>query len=172
MDPDRDRGLVAAARRSGCAALRVRIGDEWRELALSRRRRKWEALAELLGQLDWTSAELLDGEGALLASVAGEAPDPVQTQLPRESALLELLLRGQDVALARHERSVSVLLEGYTRLSGQLLERLTALERTYEEVLALARDSATRQEDGLDGAVGQALQAALPAMLSQKSTVR
>ncbi len=98
-------------------------------------RGRWSRLLEALPS-EWSRLELHDkdgdilwaldaatskSEGALPGLAKGGAVDQV-------TALMNLMLKAQDVALARHAASVAQLSQGYEGLASMLTQRLQSLE--------------------------------------------
>ena len=116
------------------------------------RRRKWDFAVRALEHLDWLTLELLDDQGGLMDVIdnragADEGELVEVTPDAKLAGQLELLLRAQDVALARQERAMGQLLAGYTTLVQTFAERLSSMERGYASVLELAQRAAQAQAD-------------------------
>jgi hypothetical protein len=116
------------------------------------RRRKWDFAIRALEHIDWVTLELLDEQGGLMDVVdnrAGAEEGELVEVTPdaKLAGQLELLLRAQDVALARQERATAQLLDGYTKLVQTFAERLGSMERGYTAVLELAQRAAQAQAD-------------------------
>lgn len=121
----------------------VLADGEARAVAVPQRRRKWEAVLSALGALAWQRVELLTKAGELLGVVEQEAAGEVQLtpEAARVNSMLDVMLKAQDVALSRNERSFGQILEANTRLVDAMGARLAAMEATYAQVLKLAADA-------------------------------
>jgi hypothetical protein len=87
--------------------------------------------------------ELLDAKGGVLSALDIEQPDAA-TALDsgdRDSKLLALLLKAQEMALDRQLASMTGMMRGYENLAKLMAERLTSLEKGYSQVLSAAFES-------------------------------
>lgn len=137
--------LTATLARLKPAKVRAVLHDgESRDIAVPNRRKRWAHVVEVLASLAWARIECLDSKGGLLGAIeADEQPevDDVGKATDRERGLLALLVKAQDMALARHERGLGLLLDGYRVMLDSSLVRLSALERGYGDVLKLAHEA-------------------------------
>jgi hypothetical protein len=130
----------------GAAAKNIRIPR--------RGERGWNSVLKCLG-LPWSRLECLDKDGSLMDIIEPSddalpadgsklelQPTPGASRSAELSAHLELMLRAQDVAMMRQERSLSLLLNGYDKLVTTVSERLSALEKVHGQVLELAHKAA------------------------------
>lgn len=106
-------------------------------------RGRWERVVQSLPP-DAERIELVEKDGSVMWALdveqpAGETPDDKGPLSQR--ALLELLIRGQDMACERQMNAVTGVLKQYENLAKLLAERLTSLERGYSQVLSAAFES-------------------------------
>jgi hypothetical protein len=148
--------LTATLTRLRPERLRAELADgEKTEVAVPNVRKRWSRVCETLASLAWTRLECLDKKGAVLGVIESEEPVGVEEELAkvsgREQGLLALMLRSQDVALSRHERSLKVLLDGYGQLLSSVIGRVTQLESSYGQVLRLAQDAVVERAKQVNG---------------------
>ena len=117
---------------------------EKQDVAVPATRKRWARVVETLETLPWVRVEFLDKKGAMLGAVEAEEELAVveeEKASSREHKLLGLLVKAQDMALHRHERSLGMLLDGYRVMLESVLGRVVTLEKSYGDVLKLAHDS-------------------------------
>lgn len=153
--------LTKTLRRWRPAKVRAIVDGEPRDIALpGSKRRRWEAVAKLLLQMEWSRVELLDAKGALLefveaddAAVAEEGEGVVDVErflgkapagMDREHGLLVLLLKGQEVVLRHQAATLATVTDGYRTLTETVFNRLVQMETMFGKTLQMAHDAAQR----------------------------
>jgi len=133
--------------------LDVEVGGETKRLAVPAHRNKWTRLRATVDNLGtWTRIECLDKAKSVVAVIdnderpAGELEDLEDGDSGdgvtlREKELLQLMLKSQDVALARHEKLLSTLLDSHVKLLDLVSKRLTSLEGAYAENFEILQDA-------------------------------
>lgn len=121
------------------------LDDERTEIAVRTGRTRWLAAAKAVAPLHAQGAriELLDAQGRLVESVEPPEVEGETTTTPRggEERLLALMLRAQEVALTRHEKATSQLVDGLLALVKTQSERLSAMEKMHADVLEAAYEA-------------------------------
>jgi hypothetical protein len=87
--------------------------------------------------------EFVDAKGGTLFAMDIEQPDSA-TALDggdRDTKLLALLLKAQEMALDRQTASLTGVMKGYENLARLMADRLTSLEKGYSQVLSAAFES-------------------------------
>lgn len=136
------------------AFLDVDVNGETKRLGVPAHRNKWTRLRATIDNLGpWTRIECLDKAKSVVAVIdnphaqaAGEledldGDDDGTGVTMREKELVQLVLKGQDMALARHEKLLATLLESHVKLLDLVSKRLTSLESSYSENFELLQDS-------------------------------
>jgi hypothetical protein len=145
------------------AMLDVEVSGETKRLAVPAHRNKWTRLRATIDNLGpWTRIECLDKAKSVIAVIdnderpAGELEDlddggSDDGVTLREKELLQLMLKSQDVALARHEKLLSTLLDSHVKLLDLVSKRLTSLEGAYAENFEILQDALKEAARGADG---------------------
>jgi len=140
---------VEALKKWRAQSARVFLADGRNELVpVPARRNKWVQVQSALESLPWVKLEGLDSKGGILGVIENDEPataledltDIPSAKVGEVSGLLGLMLRAQDVALGRHTDVVTKMLDLNTKLAEVLMNRLTAMERKYQELLDGMRD--------------------------------
>jgi hypothetical protein len=143
--------VVAALKRFRPLKVRAVFAEgDPRDVAVPMRRRRWEAVADTLEALpSWVRVEMMDKAGALLGAIEadGDATTEKRDKLAaREHAMLDVMLRAQEMALKRQNEAMAAMLNGYTSLANLALARLSSLERSYASALDMMHAAAQRLE--------------------------
>lgn len=123
---------------------RVRVydaSDEYRDVAVPTRRRKWAQVIATIEARPWVRCELLDKSGAALGYVendgpAGEVEDLGGAATPRAAEqrwLLELMIKAQTTALSFRDKEHAALLSGVRDMMAVQTEAM-------RETIALMRE--------------------------------
>jgi hypothetical protein len=142
------RGIITALKRWNPASVRVHLADgRTEQVAIpGRKNRRWVQVEKTLSQLRWVRLEALDAKGAIIDVLDNDAPaseleDLDGTGTQNETArMLQLMLRAQEVALARQDKLVNTMLGNNLELSKVLMSRLNALEASHGSMLDLMRE--------------------------------
>ncbi len=152
------------------AKLRVRTVDGGERLvAVSSKRKKWEALTQTLDQLDWTSIEALNAKEEVLGVVHEEVDyvDDVTGSASSEATkIVSLVLKAQDIVLRRQKEHDGGLLEAMHNMLGVMTERVVELEQTYSRMLKMTHDAVmSSAEEGGELGSEQLVMAMFPDMV-------
>jgi hypothetical protein len=122
-------------------------GEELAKINVPDVRNKWARVLESLEGLEWAKCQLCDKKGGHLGfhHRTSDDRDPateLETLMPSKftaetSAMVNIMLRAQDMALQRHERALEPLLNAHTRILDQSMKRLELIEKQYEHALSL-----------------------------------
>lgn len=115
--------------------------DEYRDVAVPTRRRKWAQVIATIEARPWVRCELLDKSGAALGYVendgpAGEVEDLGGAATPRAAEqrwLLELMIKAQTTALSFRDKEHAALLSGVRDMMAVQTEAM-------RETIALMRE--------------------------------
>ena len=136
--------------------VRVFLADGRTEtIAVPSKRKKWAQVSSALESLHWQKLEALDSKGAILGVEHNDEPataledlsDIENAKVGETRGFLQLMLRAQDVALGRHTEVVTKTMELNTKLAQVLMDRLTVMEKRYQQLL----DAFEEKAEGGDG---------------------
>ena len=160
-------------------------GGDVRNIAVPAVRRKWSHLKNLLSRMQWCRVEALDVKGNIVqvfdhpeareepsASELEDLGDQPSAKVGEQHALLNLMLRGQEVALRHQERLIDTVLANNHKLLEVIAERLTALERARVDDLSMLQEfahaaAAATAESGDNSSQSEGLIQALAPVLPQ-----
>lgn len=136
--------VQASLRRQRPASVRVyrNDSDDPTNITPTGERGRWERVVQSIPPTA-ERIELLDAKGGVLSALDIDQPDAA-TALDsgdRDSKLLALLLKAQEMALDRQLASMTGMMRGYENLAKLMAERLTSLEKGYSQVLSAAFES-------------------------------
>lgn len=111
-------------------------------------RQKHARVMAALREVAWVRCDLLDKKGGLMfrhqrnaddREPAGELEDlPVTTRAVAElQGLMQILLRGQDLVLLRHQQTLLPVLEGHQKLVNMVMTRLEQQEKQIADGMAM-----------------------------------
>jgi hypothetical protein len=152
VDVERRRGCemndqLLASLRKLCPARVVVFdhGDDKREVAVPTRRKKWSQVVEAIEARPWSRVECLDKSGAVLGYIEqDDAPTELETigvgggKVAETKAMLELMLRAQDMALKYQDKDRATLMQSVR----DILEVNTAATRELVGLMRMQRDTA------------------------------
>jgi len=149
--------ITAALRRHTPAALRVHLADGGiRELAPpGGKRKRWSAVSQLLEEYQWSSCELLNNKSQVLHVLENDAPAEDLEDIGagangngQVAGLMNIMLRGQDIALKRNAEQTKQLVDCVLRLAQAQHDSMVALQKLYTGNLRIVSE--------LQAAVGKA----------------
>jgi hypothetical protein len=137
--------------------------DEYRDVAVPTRRRKWAQVIATIEARPWVRCELLDKSGAALGYVEnngppGELEDLSGSQTPRAAEqrwLLELMIKAQTVALTFRDKEHASILQGMRdmmQVQTDAMRETIGLMREQRDIVAetAALKAAAEKGDDLD----------------------
>lgn len=136
--------LQASLRRHRPHAVKVykTDSDDPTTIAPKGERGRWERVVQSIPP-NAERVEFVDAKDATIFALDIEQPDSA-TALDsgdRDSKLLALLLKAQELALDRQNAGMASMMKGYENLARMMADRLTSLEKGYSQVLQAAFDS-------------------------------
>lgn len=153
--------------------------------------RKWHRVMSILDDVAWVKLELLDRNGNLIAppvvredvSLVGatdvdtSAAAGAGAQLGALAGLMQLMLKGQEIALAEHRRGTEVALNAALTVLQTVTNRLEGMEKAADKLFKLAVDTARAQAmlgaagdgDGEGGESGEMLMRLLSVMEAREA---
>jgi len=173
--------ITAALRRHAPAALRVHLSDGGiRELAPpGGKRKRWSAVSQLLEEYQWSSCELLNNKSQVLHVLENDAPAEDLEDIGASNSngqvagLMNIMLRGQDIALRRNSEQTKQLVDAVLRLAQSQHESMVALQRLYTGNLKLVTELQeaavkAKDDDDDDGILsGKAIAELIPLLAAQ-----
>jgi hypothetical protein len=179
--------LLATLKRENPARLIAYLGsDQERAIAVKGGRKKWSqtvATVEALGA--WTRVELLDKQGALLATVDNTDPAGELQELPGNAndrwAQIErgltIVLKAQDAYAKSREAEMRSVMQAQTEMTREVTASVKVLAQLHREQLEAVRESENvRAEAAIAAAAGgdglSQLIEALPALLQLASVAK
>jgi hypothetical protein len=165
--------LTDALKRAKPARVVVTLSDgEKQSIAVPLTRRKWEHVCNVLENLEWSRALLLNKAGELIDTIDAEREEgpgaAAQKALPHEYALLDLILKGQTEALKHVVPAMTTLVQGLERITHNQLMRNDALERKLEKLMTVLERYRTTTGDDEDEDSENAMAAMVGAMMGVK----
>jgi hypothetical protein len=136
--------VQAALRRQRPASVKVykTDSDDPTTITPKGERGRWERVVQSIPP-NAERIEFLDAKDGVLFALDIEQPDSA-TALDsgdRDTKLLALLLKAQEMALDRQNLAMTGMMKGYENLAKMMADRLTSLEKGYSQVLQAAFDS-------------------------------
>lgn len=144
--------LLATLKRHNPSKVRAYAGDDdWRDIAVPTRRKRWGRVIEAIDAKSWTRVELLDKSGAVLAYVDNTSPaseledvgDGKVSRTRSESEwILNLVIRAQREAMAFRDSEVQALLKAQGDVVRELSRAMQDLSGIYSEQRKAAVETA------------------------------
>lgn len=151
--------VLTILRRTAPQTVRCFCGDDdYKDIAVPSRRRKWGAIMDAINKLAWTRLELLNGKGQLLTIIdndayatsaadlgtgAGGPTTPVQVNM-----YLELMLRAQREALTFRDKETHALLAGVSDVLKVTVDAMKQTTMMYQAQVEAAAEIAAAQAGG------------------------
>jgi hypothetical protein len=140
--------LLATLRRHNPAKVRAYAGDDdFRDVAVPTRRKKWTQVIEAIEARSWTRVELLDRSGAVIAYVDNTSPasdledlDVGKASKTRSDTewIVNLVIRAQKETMAYRDSEVTNLL----RAQGDVVREITGAMKDLSAIHAEQRRAA------------------------------
>lgn len=144
--------LLATLRTHSPAKVRAYSGDdEYRDIAVPTRRKKWAQVIAAIEARGWSRVELLDKSGAVLGYVENDgAPEgveditgPVASKTRSDVEwMVNLALRVQREAVESRNEETRVLLRAQSEMVTQTTQAMQSLATLYREQVQVTADSA------------------------------
>jgi ribosomal protein S6 len=173
--------LLSSLKLHNPAKVRCYVGDDdHKDIAVTKRRKKWaQVVAAVEGATkgQWSRCELLDGGGALLATVENTDPagelstiggGPGTGRLGELMALVQIVTKAQRDAMQFRDNEVQALLRAQGEVVRELTAGVKALSAMYQEQVKAVREVAELQAEAQvkpDQSELQQLLEAAPAIL-------
>lgn len=151
--PTTEDKLLSTLKRHNPARVRVTHGEDVREIAVPTRRRKWGTVIAAIEGRAWSSCELLDKSGGVLAyvendSLAGELSDLGETyegtrgELRLGERIAALAIRSMRDAISFRDRETAQLLQAQGAVVREMAEGVRAIADVYREQMQVRQESA------------------------------
>jgi hypothetical protein len=154
MQEETAKTLLATLRRIGPAKVRAYTSDdEFRDIAVPTRRKRWTQVLDTLDKLAWSKLELLDSKGALLGQIDNSEPahelqdlgggeDKLAPQYSLALRINELMLRSQEKVLSFRDKETTTLLQAQGEVLREMAAGMHTLAGLYREQVKVARENA------------------------------
>lgn len=159
--------LRAALAKHPAHKINLYRGDELaRSVPVPAGRKRNAAVIAVVGKLEWSRAELVDRAGGTLDVVDAQADDndrdaPELELGDRETKLLGMLLKAQQIALSHREKETQIALNACTASVRMLTDAVGALAGMHKQTLAAQAEAhaasitaaleAAQQAEGAEG---------------------
>lgn len=175
--------LTATLRRHNPSKVRAYSGDEFRDIAVPTRRRKWAQVVAAIEALSWSRVELLDKAGAVIAYVDNTGPagdledvgERAASSITQAERIVALVLKGQRETMTFRDSEVTQLLKAQGDVMREMVSGMRALTQIYQAQVEAASEVAALQATAAAGEGGSVKElidaapqiiAALPAIKS------
>lgn len=147
--------LLATFRKIGPSKIRAYTSDdEFKDVAVPTRRKKWTQVIDTLDKLAWSRLELLDAKGALMGTIEnsepatelqdlGVEPDAkLAPQFQLAIAVNTLMLKAQKEVLSYRDKEMTTLLAAQGEVMREMAAGMRELGGLYREQVKVARENA------------------------------
>lgn len=155
MQDETAKTLLATFRRIAPASIRAYTSDdEFKDIAVPTRRRKWAQVLDTIDKLAWSRLELLNPKGALMGTVENsEAPTELQDlgdgsdmklspQFQAALAINSLMLKAQEKVLSYRDKETVTLLSAQGEVLREMAAGMREVTALYREQVKVARENA------------------------------
>lgn len=122
------------------------VGGSVKNVQVGIGRARWSRVEKILSAMAWINVEALDKNGAIVGMATKEVKELETLGLGTSSAtsseverLLALVIKAQDMALARRDGNLEIALKANTQLIETLVDRLAQLEKGFGRNIDLAQ---------------------------------
>ena len=156
MIDQEDNELLAALKRADPHHVRAYAAgdDEYREIAVPTRRRKWAAVMEAIASVRWTRLEFLNKAGQLLGGFERGEPTTIEdisapstARAGELRALMDVMLKGQERALAYRDKEIGQVLQAIPEILKMMTSAMQSMAGMYQAQVQAAADIATANAD-------------------------
>lgn len=164
MGPAGSARVLTALKKHRPDVVRIHLADDTsKEVPVGKARARWSRAVAILGDAPWVRIEFLDARGRTIApELQNDAPAGDLEDLPtspgattRDTMLLNMMLRAQDVALMRHTEAFKPTLEAIRHVMRDLTDQVRLWQREARD----ERDERAELADQLQHAIGLAKRA-------------
>lgn len=172
--------LLSTLKKHAPSRVRVICGDDVREVAVPQRRRRWPQVIAAIEARPWSTVELLDKAGAVLAYCENDgAAGPIEDlgagrggAVGEAERIVALVLRGQEAAYRHRDAEMRAVLQAQGDIVRECGSAMKALTAIYQAQVDAASEVATLQAQASgDGVVRELLEAA-PQILQMLPVLR
>lgn len=173
--------LLATLKRHAPSKVRAYTSDdEFRDIAVPTRRKRWGQVIEAIDARAWTRVELLDRAGAVIAYVDNTGPASDVEDLAGPSSktrseaewIVNLVVRAQREAMAFRDSEVQSLLRAQGDVVRELSRAMQELSGIYSEQRKAAVETAEIRAAAAQGGEWKELLEAAPQLLQMLPALR